>query len=188
MEGFRGTAATAVWLEISRRYGYCLGPSRPDTAYGRHEPTSTQPWTDRCGRFMHCCPEGRPTDWLGRPPEADANALNEKIWHVLGTQTDAIASALAILARTQRSVCKCCNNTDGVPVQLEAWYATLDEAAGGASNADVSASYTSQESTRCTLGTKRVVPSVLELLKASCKTHTCPQGSNLDCFCREGCR
>ena len=95
--------------KFSRRYGYCLGLSRPDTAYGRHEPTSAQPWTDRCGRFMHCCPEGRPPDWLGRPPEADANALNEKIWHALGRQTDAIASALAILVHTQRSVCKCWN-------------------------------------------------------------------------------
>ena len=66
---------------------------------------------------------GRPPDWLGRPPEADAIALDEKIWRVLGRQADANrATALAILARTQRFVCKCCNTTDLVPDQLESWY------------------------------------------------------------------
>ena len=68
---------------------------------------------------------GRPPDWLGRPHEADAIALNEKIWHVLERQADANrAIAMAILAHTQRSVCKFCNTTDGVTDQLEAWNAT----------------------------------------------------------------
>ena len=84
--------------------------------------------------------------------------------------TDLGATALAILAHTQRLVCKCCNTADTVPDQLEPCYLTHDEADGVASTADGTARYTSVESTRCALGTKRVVPSVLELLKASCKT------------------
>ena len=42
---------------------------------------------------------------------------------------------------------------------------------GVASTINGTARYTSNERTRCALGTKRVVPSVLDLLKASHKTH-----------------
>ena len=46
-----------------------------------------------------------------------------------------------------------------------------DATLGAASIAEGTARYTSKESTRCALGTKRVVPSVLELPKASRKAH-----------------
>ena len=58
---------------------------------------------------------------------------------------------------------------------------------GAASNADGTARYTSEECTKCALGTKRVVPSVLELLKASCKTRVLvPRGATGNALDEQG--
>ena len=144
-----------------------------------------------CARHLCCCDDRRYQRQCkvltSMANDADATDLNDKIWHALGRQADANrATALAILARTQRSVCKCGNTNDVVPDQLESWYVAQDEAVGVASTADVDARCTSQESTRCALGTKRVVPSVLELLKASCKTRApVPRGATVNALAEQ---
>ena len=92
----------------------------------------------------------------------------------------------AILAHTQRLVCKCCCVADVEPDQLESWSLTQEGTVGVASTADGTARYTSAESTRCALGTKRVVPSVPELLKASCKTCApVPRGATVIAFAEQ---
>ena len=68
-----------------------------------------------------------------------------------------------------------------MPDLFDSWYlaegdamdnsAKHERTVGVASTADGTARYTSKENTRCVLGTKGVVPSVLDLLKASSKAH-----------------
>ena len=90
------------------------------------------------------------------------------------------ATAQAILAHAQRRGYSD-KTTDIVPDMLESRYLSDDDAMGDASIAGKYAKYASnacQDSARCALGTKRVVPSVLELLSASGKARTpLPRGA-----------
>ena len=121
------------------------------------------------------------------------------IWETLLKQAEANrAIANAILSQTQRMVREE-DLATMEPDRLDAWYAAANDAADGAtiagmiaeqansccpevqleperfveaaSTADGTARYTSEEGSRCALGTKRVVPSVLDLLNASRMTH-----------------